>query len=190
MKRITGIRFAAWLLACLPFASIAQGGDAQPLCPDGLPSCVVSNWGAIEPDGVDTQGVGAIAPHNVDARRDRIAMAIKPVPVADGRPAADASSVKALVSPQALFPKETAALVSAIDRARFHRDGTVASGGDRIAAAAAAVARQAGNRYVLTLYIKVPQRLGPDATGALNKKVASVNDLLGGWDRASKASKQ
>ena len=88
------------------------------------------------------------------------------------------SSLKAVVSPQGLFPKETAALLAALKRARFNEDGSIKSGEAAVRRAAAAAAQRAGNKYTLTLYIKVPQKLAPDRSVALGKKVDAVNAVL------------
>lgn len=160
-------------------ASVANGGASTPLCPDrSAPDCVQSNWGQTGPDGVDT----GLAPLKGDptastASSGRLAMKILPV-AAKTRPQASDSPLNTVLSPINLFPKETAALTSAIKQARFNADGSIASGQERIASAAAAAARAAGTRYTLTLYIKVPQKLAPDDGDLLGKKVQSINEVL------------
>ncbi len=164
--------------------SYAGTGDTVPLCPDAAsPDCVVPNWGGIgEPDGTD----GAIAPRTDASLNTAPTIRSKPVAV-QLMPAAEPSAMstgdaplKTVVSPQNLFPKETNALTTALKRARFKADGSIATGGAAISRAAADAARKAGKKYTLTLYVKVPQALKPEAGALLDKKVRAINDVLSG----------
>ncbi len=161
-------------------ASAASGGRTVTLCPKtSVPDCVSPNWGETGPDGVD----GAMAPLRGDSIASaigggRLAIKLLPVAATPNRTQPAGAPLQTVVSPINLFPKETAALTSAIKQARFNPDGSIASGQERIASAAAAAARAAGKRYTLTLYIKVPQQLAPDESGLLGKKVQSINDVL------------
>ena len=178
-------RLSIVILLLLSSVSYAGPGDPVPLCPVGSPSdCVTSNWGVIEPDGVDSSTASntnqsmAVAP---TAGAPRIAVRRMPVAAPAGVMTSNTrSTVKEVVSPKGLFAKETDALTSALKRARFNGDGSIVSGEAAIARAAAEAQRKAGNMYFLTIYVKVPQTLSPDEGGLLDKKVRSVNEILVG----------
>jgi hypothetical protein len=171
--------------------SSAYAGDtgSGTLCPDPkIPVCVVSNWGQIDPAGVDS----AMAPTTSSAAQtaqgphSTVRMMTIVTPPAATKPAAT-KPLQTLVSPNGLFPKETAALTAAIKNARFNADGVIVRGEKELAAAAAEAARRAGNKYVLTFYIKVSQQLKPDLAATLDKKVAAVNRLLSDAQAAAQA---
>lgn len=161
-------KLLAIVLLSMSSITCAYADDSVPFCPDpSSPDCVVSNWGLIEPGIVDTARAPVAGP----------SVAVKLMPVATSTSKAN-PPVKALVSPTGLFVTETNALMSAIRKARFNADGTIARGEAQIAAAAAAVARKAGRKYALTLYIKVPQKFASDKSESLNKRVGAVNSVL------------
>ena len=182
------------LLSSVSSVSYAGTGDQVPLCPVGAPAdCVTSNWGQVEPDGIDgsiarpTKQSIAAAP---TANLPRIAVQRMPVAAPTGTMTSNTrSTVKAVVSPKGLFAKETDALTSALKRARFNGDGSIVSGEAAIARAAAGAQRKAGNKYFLTIYVKVPQTLSPDEGGLLDKQVRSVNDILVGPGYAGSSGK-
>lgn len=181
MRRLM-LTLLALVLAMSSSASRANDGTTVPLCPDpSAPDCVLSNWGQTGPD----DGDGALASRRGDpmasgAGRQRMAVEVLPVATGpngtSGGPASKAP-LRTVISPINLFPKETAALISAIKRARFNPDGSIATGKERIATAAAAAGRKAGTRYTLTIYIKVPQQLKPEESG-LGKRVEAINEVL------------
>jgi hypothetical protein len=167
--RITFVTAATALVFAGVQPALAQ--DILTLCTPDLPDCVQPNWGMTEPDSTDalTTGNGRLA-----AASGRIA--VKPMPVA--LKAAATPSVKAVTAPTNYLPKETAALVAAIKRARFAKDGTIVTGQQQIAAAANAIASKAGKVYVLTLYVKTAAHVKPDTANALAKRVEAVNGAL------------
>ncbi|MEO8935677.1 MAG: hypothetical protein ABI277_16500 [Burkholderiaceae bacterium] len=161
-KLLAIVLLSMWAITC------ACADDSVPLCPDpSSPDCVVSNWGLIEP-GIMAAAMAPVATPPV---------AVKLMPVATSTSKAN-PPLKALVSPTGLFVNETKALTSAIRKARFNADGTIASGEAQIAAAAADIARKAGKKYALTLYIKVPQKIASDKSESLDKRVGAVNSVL------------
>ena len=170
----------AVLMVMTSLAHAQGGGSTTTICAKGSPpDCVSPNWGHINPDETDA----VLAPRSTspiasDATAARPQMAMQLLPVAAHGPQL-AAPVKTVVSPINLFPRETLALKTAIRRARFAPDGSVVSGEAAITAAAAAAARRAGDQYTLTLYIKVPEKLRDDESGLLDKKVRSINELLG-----------
>jgi hypothetical protein len=150
-----------------------------PLCTADSPDCVIGNWGQTEPDGLDANAVtkGAASLTSAQGR-----ISIRPMPVAaTADPMKKAApSVKAVTSPVNFAPKETAALIAAIKRARFTKDGAFVSGDKQIASAAEAAAKKAGKTYTLTLYVKAPPTLKPDAAQSLTERVKAVNGVLTG----------
>ena len=173
------------LLLLTSSASFAGNGDAVPLCPTGSPpNCVVPNWGQINPGVSDDASLATGSPSLAAAptsNAQRIAVQRMPVAAPAGVMTSNTrSTVKAVVSPKGLFAKETDALTSALKRARFNQDGTILSGEAAIARTAKEAQRKAGNKYFLTIYVKVPQTLSPDEGGLLDKKVRSVNEILVG----------
>jgi hypothetical protein len=175
-------RLAAIVMCLVAFAGPSRADDSQPLCAPSLPGCVISNWGQVEPDSIDSAAVGTNA-RIASIPTGRIAMQVQPTAASTRARASAAGSgptVKTVVSPTNLFPRETQALVAAIQRARFHRDGSIAKGGDAIAAAAAELARKADAKYTLTLYVKTPKGIRPDESSVLFKKVDAVNAAIGG----------
>ena len=176
-------RFAFAVLMLMSFASSAGTGDPVPLCPQGSPpDCVVPNWGQVEPGATDDASTG-----NGSSNLARASVAPKPqMPVqmmptaatADAMAPSRVAAVKSVVSPQNLFPKETAALLAALKRARFNPDGSIKTGEAAIKRAAAAAAQRAGNKFTLRLYIKVPQTLAPEVGAQLDKKVDALNAVL------------
>lgn len=178
-------RLAFLILLVLSSVSFAGTGDPVPLCPAGSPpDCVIPNWGQVQPDGVDSS-ISPTGGPSLAAVQDphRLRMAVQMMPTAAPAEAMapnTAAPIKSVVSPQNLFPKETAALITALKRARFNADGTIKSGEAAIRRAAAAAARRAGNKYNLRLYIKVPQGLKPEQGAQLDKKVDALNVVLGG----------
>ncbi len=173
------------LLLLTSSASFAGNGDAVPLCPTGSPpDCVVPNWGQINPGVPDDASLATGNPSLAAAptsNAQRIAVQLMSVAApASVMTSNTRSTVKAVVSPKGLFAKETDALTSALKRARFNGDGSIVSGEAAIARAAAEAQRKAGNKYFLTIYVKVPQTLSPDEGGLLDKKVRSVNEIFVG----------
>jgi hypothetical protein len=160
-----------------PLDSHAQA-ISIPLCTPDSPDCVIANWGQTEPDGLDanaiTKGGASLASANGH-------ISIRPMPVAMTADAMkkSAPAVKAVTSPENFAAKETSALIAAIKRARFAKDGTIVSGDKQIATAAEAVTKKAGKGYTLTLYVKSPPTLKPDAADSLAKRVGTVNGILG-----------
>lgn len=178
-------RFAFSVLMFMSFASYAGTGDPVPLCPEGSPpDCVVPNWGQIEPGATDGASLSTANPSlaaTPGSPKPRMAVQMMPTAAPEAAMAPSAAApIKSVVSPQNLFPKETAALITALKRARFNADGTIKSGEAAIRRAAAAAAQRAGNKYTLRLYIKVPQSLKPEQGAQLGKKVDALNAVLGG----------
>ena len=175
-------RLVLVILLLLSSTSFAGTGDAVPLCPDGSPpDCVVPNWGMVEPGVSDNanfvHGTPSLATMPASPQPQ---MTVRMMPAASPTAMAPnaGSPIKSVVSPQGLFPKETAALVAALKRARFNADGSIKSGEPAIQRAAAAAAKLAVNKYALTLYIKVPQGLKPEQGALLGKKVDALNAVL------------
>jgi hypothetical protein len=181
MRFVLHVLFAlimAGFALAMPIDSRAQGVSI-PFCTPDAPDCVIANWGQTEPELTGDSNAMAAARSPLASANARIS--IRPMPVAMTADAMKKSTpaVKAVTSPVNFAPKETAALVAAIKRARFAKDGTIVSGDKQIAAAAEAVTKKAGKGYTLTLYVKSPPTLKPDAADALAKRVGVVNGILG-----------
>ncbi len=157
--------------------STASAGDGtQPLCSPGTPACVTTNWGVIEPDSIDANAQKMNRSSAVSPKARPITVAVRPVPVA----ASSNDRIKTTISPTGLYIGETEKLVAALLRARFNRDGSIAKGEAQIASAAADIVRKAAGKYVLTIYVKVPQKVQADESTSLAKKVQAINTILSG----------
>ncbi len=152
-------------------AEAGGGGGTQPLCATGMPGCVSTNWGVIEPDSADAAANAMTRSAAASTRPGPISVALHPA--ATGEP-----TVKTTVSPSNLFTAETQKLVAALQRARFNRDGSIAKGEAEIAAAAADLVQKAAGKYMLTIYLKVPPHIAADERSSLGRKVQAVNAIL------------
>ena len=172
------------LLLWIGCLSVAYAKDSVPLCaPPQVPNCVQPNWGQVGPDGTDEI---AAMPSGGDGPRltrampapTRLSVEMQPVAASSGSPHGQ-PTLKAVIDANAMFVRETAALTSAILRARFDRNGRVVEGGARIAAAAIEAAEKAGDRYKLTLYIKPPLKHDDASRRMLGGRIQTLNAILG-----------
>lgn len=175
------------LIAALVFSSSILPAFAQTsikLCSDPADvDCVDPHWGQIQPEL--TGGGGGNAAAAASAMRlssgSATVLSAKLVPVAAPMTAAayrEAPS-KALLEGTQKFAKETEALTIALKNAEFDQRGRIVKGQRELAAATAAAQRAAtGSGYALTFYIKPPEHLGHDRAVALNRELASINNVL------------
>ncbi len=170
-------RYPLVFAAFLALATQVHAQETVPLCAAPLdPDCVDPRWGQVDPDTLDSASGGAATAHAATVAAPASIRMLATSADATGS-AHTHSSIKAVVDASKKFGQQTSALVTAIKRVRFDREGNVVKGADELAAAAAA-ARDAAKGYELTLYIKTPGKLKPNSSADLTKKVRALNGTL------------
>jgi hypothetical protein len=173
-----------YLLFTVTAVLVGSDAFAGPLCtPPLYKQCVLPQWGELDPSGLDSNNANATGAGTTAAADTRTKMTsmgrVRMMTAAYGAPKHGKSvAPKVIVDDGKKFEPETTALIKAITRASFDKNGEVGEGKEAIVAAAEKLQRVSAG-YQLNLYLKATRKLRPDDVVALGKKVGSVNDLLG-----------
>jgi hypothetical protein len=154
-------------------------GYAMPLCAPPLDAdCIYPQWGEFDPSGLSSDSLSSKSVGNGAMAQDK-GMAIHMTTAAYTPPSRkSAVAPKVIVDDGKKFEPQTKALVAAIERASFDKEGKFVKGGEAISAAATKV-QQVSAGYQLNLYLKARSTLKPDAAAAIGRKVTAINEVLG-----------